>query len=112
MAHSSSAALAHAALAAACLLFAPLAHAGKADDQAKKAIREAMEDDYLATNMTTAVALGLMLAWEPKEPGIMQRPPRDPRRSLLTAPVVFRTLLVSAVLVNYRSAGLAAKESG
>lgn len=55
MAHSSSAALAHAALAA-CLLFAPLAHAGKADDQAKKAIREAMEDDYLATNMTTAVA--------------------------------------------------------
>ena len=50
-------------------------------------------------NMTTAVALGLMLAWEPKEPGIMQRPPRDPRRSLLTGPVIFRTLLVSAVLV-------------
>ena len=50
-------------------------------------------------NMTTAVALGLMLAWEPKEPGIMRRPPRDPRRSLLTAPVIFRTLLVSTVLV-------------
>lgn len=50
-------------------------------------------------NMTTAVALGLMLAWEPKEPGIMERPPRDPRRSLLTGPVVFRTLLVSALLV-------------
>ena len=50
-------------------------------------------------NMTTAVALGLMLAWEPKEPGIMERPPRDPRRSLLTRPVVFRTLLVSALLV-------------
>lgn len=50
-------------------------------------------------NMTTAVALGLMLAWEPKEPGIMQRPPRDPRRSLLTGHVVFRTLLVSALLV-------------
>ena len=29
-------------------------------------------------NMTTAVALGLMLAFEPKEPGIMTRPPRDP----------------------------------
>ncbi len=28
--------------------------------------------------MTTAVALGLMLAFEPKEPGIMGRPPRDP----------------------------------
>ncbi len=50
-------------------------------------------------NMTTAVALGLMLAWEPKERGIMERPPRDPRKSLLTGPVVFRTLLVSAVLV-------------
>ena len=36
-------------------------------------------------NMTTAVALGLMLAFEPKEPGIMHRPPRDPRRPLLTA---------------------------
>jgi cation-transporting ATPase F len=50
-------------------------------------------------NMTTAVALGLMLAWEPKEPGIMARPPRDPRKSLLTGPVIFRTLLVSALLV-------------
>ncbi len=50
-------------------------------------------------NMTTAVALGLMLAWEPKEPGIMERPPRDPRRSLLTGPVVLRTVLVSVLLV-------------
>jgi len=50
-------------------------------------------------NMTTAVALGLTLAWEPKEPGIMQRPPRDPQKSLLTAPVITRTLLVSVLLV-------------
>lgn len=50
-------------------------------------------------NMTTAVALGLMLAWEPKEPGIMARPPRDPRQPLLTGPVIFRTVLVSALLV-------------
>ncbi len=50
-------------------------------------------------NMTTAVALGLMLAWEPKEPGIMERPPRDPSKSLLTGPVIFRTVLVSALLV-------------
>jgi hypothetical protein len=40
----------------ACLLVAPLCFAGKADDQAKKSITEAMEEDYLATNMTTAVA--------------------------------------------------------
>jgi cation-transporting ATPase F len=50
-------------------------------------------------NMTTAVLLGLTLAWEPKEAGIMQRPPRDPRRSLLTGPILFRTLLVSVLLV-------------
>ncbi len=50
-------------------------------------------------NMTTAVLLGLTLAWEPKEAGIMTRPPRDPQRSLLTAPVVLRTLLVSVLLV-------------
>ena len=35
-------------------------------------------------NMTTAVALGLMLAFEPKEAGIMTRPPRDPGQPLLT----------------------------
>jgi len=50
-------------------------------------------------NMTTAVLLGLTLAWEPKEPGIMQRPPRDPRQSLLTRELVVRTLLLSALLV-------------
>ncbi len=51
-------------------------------------------------NMTTAVALGLMLAFEPKEPGIMNRPPRDPRRPLLTGALVARILLVSALLVG------------
>ena len=51
-------------------------------------------------NMTTAVALGLMLAFEAKEPGIMTRPPRDPRRPLLTTALVTRVLLVSALLVG------------
>ncbi len=50
-------------------------------------------------NMTTAVALGLMLAFEPKEPGVMQRPPRDPRQPLLTGPLVGRILLVSTLLL-------------
>ncbi|TIC87887.1 HAD family hydrolase [Nocardioides sp. GY 10113] len=63
------------------------------------AVLPILPTQILWINMTTAVALGLMLAWEPKEPGIMERPPRDPRRSLLTAPVVVRTLLVSALLV-------------
>ncbi|GAT71035.1 ATPase [Planomonospora sphaerica] len=50
-------------------------------------------------NMTTAVALGLMLAFEPKEDGIMTRAPRDPGRPLLTGALVVRILLVSALLV-------------
>ena len=50
-------------------------------------------------NMTTAVALGLMLAFEPKEPGIMTRPPRDPARPLLTGALITRIMLVSALLV-------------
>ena len=51
-------------------------------------------------NMTTAVALGLMLAFEPKEDDIMVRPPRDPRRPLLTGTLMFRIALVSALLVG------------
>ncbi|MBX7432159.1 cation-transporting P-type ATPase [Mycobacterium sp. Y57] len=50
-------------------------------------------------NMTTAVALGLMLAFEPKEAGIMARPPRDPGEPLLTRALVGRILLVSGLLV-------------
>jgi cation-transporting ATPase F len=50
-------------------------------------------------NMTTAVALGLMLAFEPKEPGIMTRPPREPDQPLLTRALMLRILLVSALLV-------------
>ncbi|UOD82941.1 cation transporting ATPase C-terminal domain-containing protein [Paenarthrobacter ureafaciens] len=51
-------------------------------------------------NMTTAVALGLMLAFEPKEPGLMSRPPRDPDRPLFTRQLGLRVLLVSALLVG------------
>jgi Ca2+-transporting ATPase len=50
-------------------------------------------------NMTTALLLGLMLAFEPKEPGIMERPPRDPRTPILTRPLILRIVLVSVLLV-------------
>lgn len=50
-------------------------------------------------NMTSAVALGLMLAFEPKEEGIMTRPPRDPGQALLTGGLMVRILLVSTLLV-------------
>ena len=39
-------------------------------------------------NMTTAVLLGLGLAFEPKEPGIMDRPPRAPGRAIVTSGVI------------------------
>jgi cation-transporting ATPase F len=58
-----------------------------------------MPTQILWINMTTAVALGLMLAFEPKEPGIMTRPPRDPDQPLLTRTLVTRILLVSTLLV-------------
>ena len=50
-------------------------------------------------NMTTAVVLGLMLAFEPREAGIMTRPPRAPDMPLLTATLVWRTVLVASLLV-------------
>ena len=50
-------------------------------------------------NMVTAVLLGLMLAFEPKEPGIMQRPPRDPKTPLLTRELMVRILIVGGLLV-------------
>jgi len=49
-------------------------------------------------NMMTAVSLGLMLAFEPKEPGIMDRPPRDPRASILNTKLLKRVGFVSILL--------------
>jgi magnesium-transporting ATPase (P-type) len=50
-------------------------------------------------NMMTALLLGLALVFEPKEAGLMQRPPRDPKRPLLTFALVMRTGLVSFVML-------------
>jgi cation-transporting P-type ATPase F len=50
-------------------------------------------------NMTTAVLLGLMLAFEPKEPGIMDRPPRPTKLPILTTDLVMRTLLVGFLMM-------------
>lgn len=50
-------------------------------------------------NMTTAVALGLTLAFEPREPGVMQRPPLPPSLPLLTRSLFGRILFVSAILL-------------
>ncbi|MEV6878290.1 HAD-IC family P-type ATPase [Amycolatopsis sp. NPDC051128] len=50
-------------------------------------------------NMTTAVFLGLTMAFEPTEAGIMGRPPRPPKRPLFTAALLRRVVLVSLLLV-------------
>ncbi|MFG0285906.1 MAG: cation-transporting P-type ATPase [Phycisphaerales bacterium JB039] len=50
-------------------------------------------------NMTTAVLLGLMLAFEPKEPGIMTRRPRDPASPILSGRLVLRICLVGTLLL-------------
>jgi Ca2+-transporting ATPase len=50
-------------------------------------------------NMTTAVLLGLMLAFEPKEPGIMDRTPRPADEPILSFELIMRTLLVGTLLL-------------
>ncbi len=50
-------------------------------------------------NLTTAVVLGLVLAMEAREPDIMRRPPRDPRTPILTRTLLWRILLVGALIM-------------
>lgn len=51
-------------------------------------------------NMTTAILLGLMLVFEPKEQDMMKRPPRDPMRPILTPNLQLRILIVSLVMLG------------
>lgn len=50
-------------------------------------------------NMTTAVFLGLMLAFEPREPGIMKRMPRIPDSPILSGEMMGRIVSVSTLLL-------------
>ena len=50
-------------------------------------------------NMTTAVFLGLPLAFEPKEKGIMNRKPRASKQPLLTKSLIVRILIVGICLL-------------
>jgi calcium-translocating P-type ATPase len=52
----------------------------------------------LWVNMITAVTLALALAFEPPEPGVMARPPRNPRQPVLTALFLWRIGYVSLIL--------------
>jgi Ca2+-transporting ATPase len=50
-------------------------------------------------NMTTSGVLGTVLALEPKEPGIMRRPPRAPQTPILTMELAWRVTLVGVLIL-------------
>jgi magnesium-transporting ATPase (P-type) len=51
-------------------------------------------------NLVTSVTLGLVLAFEPAEPGVMRRPPRPPQAPLLSPFLLWRVALVSFLFVG------------
>ena len=53
----------------------------------------------LYINMSTALLLGLMLVFEPKERDLMERMPRDPKQPILTAPLILRSALVTLLML-------------
>ncbi len=53
----------------------------------------------LWVNMVTTVALDLTLAFEPAEPGTMQRPPRSSKEPLLSGFLLWRVVVVSMLFV-------------
>lgn len=50
-------------------------------------------------NMTAALFLGLTLAFEPQEPGIMAKPPRPTAAPILNGELIFRIFLVGSMLL-------------
>jgi magnesium-transporting ATPase (P-type) len=50
-------------------------------------------------NMTTAILLGLMLAFEPGEPDVMDHSPREPNSPILTGILILRILGVSFLML-------------
>jgi magnesium-transporting ATPase (P-type) len=53
----------------------------------------------LWVNMVGSVALAMVLAFEPPEPGVMRRPPRPPAEPLLSRFLVWRIVLVSTLFL-------------
>ena len=53
----------------------------------------------LWVNLVVAIALALPLAFETREPGLMERPPRPPDEPLLGPFLILRTFLVGALMM-------------
>jgi magnesium-transporting ATPase (P-type) len=51
-------------------------------------------------NMVTTVTLAIALAFEPPEPGVMQRPPRPPAEPLITKLLLARVVYVSLLMMG------------
>ncbi len=60
----------------------------------------ALPVQLLWVNMMTAAFLGLTLVFEPKEPNLMERKPRNPQEPILTHPLFMRTGLVTLILIT------------
>jgi P-type Ca2+ transporter type 2C len=54
----------------------------------------------LWVNMVTAVTLALALSFEPTEPGVMKRPPRDPKAGILGGYFLWRVGFVSVLIAT------------
>ena len=52
----------------------------------------------LWVNMVVAITLALALAFEPAEPGVMQRPPRKPGASIMDSAMLIRLAIVSLLI--------------
>lgn len=54
----------------------------------------------LWVNMVTSVALGLVLAFEPTEPGTMQRPPRSAKEPIVSGFMLWRIIFVALLFMS------------
>ena len=54
----------------------------------------------LWVNMVTSITLDMALAFEPAEPGVMQRPPRPPNEPLITRLLLMRIVFVSVLMMG------------
>lgn len=52
-------------------------------------------------NMTTALTLGMMLIFEPKEPDVMKRPPRKPNSPILSLGLIVQISIVSVCILAF-----------
>jgi Ca2+-transporting ATPase len=64
----------------------------------KELLLPMMPTQLLWINLVTAIALALPLAFEVKEPNVMNRPPRKPDEALFNGFVTFRVFFVSILM--------------